>query len=123
MRASCAVFLFAALMAQPASAEVQIERTVMPFDASPSSFAIGLPSGVNFCFDHVRGGINYAWTGNFIDITNVRPGLGGKHIAPVKLLGDVFYRDDGNSPLRRGDPAHAPTFEFKGYTLAADAVE
>ena len=43
-------------------AEVQIERTHMP-EAHASSFAFGLPGGVNFCYDPVRGGVNYAWTG------------------------------------------------------------
>jgi len=39
-------------------AEVQIERTFLP-DAHASSFAFGLPGGVNFCYDPVRGGVNY----------------------------------------------------------------
>ena len=53
-------------------AEVQLERTFLP-DAHASSFAFGLPGGVNVCYDPVRGGVNYAWTGGFLDITNVRP--------------------------------------------------
>src|SRR5215217_8005111 len=56
--------------------EVLIERMFMPLDASPSSFAIGLPGGVNFCFDPVRGGVSYAWKGGFVDLTPVRPGPG-----------------------------------------------
>ncbi len=112
-----------ALFAVAARAEVLIERTVLPFDVSPSSFAIGLPGGVNFCFDPVRGGVCYAWTGGFIDLTTVRPGVGGKHISPVKLLGPVVYREEGNAPLRRGDPTRPPVVEFKGYTLHDDAVE
>jgi hypothetical protein len=105
-----------------ARAEVQIERTLMPFDAGPSSFAIGLPGGVNFCFDAVRGGLSYAWTGGFVDITSVRPGM-GKKITPVTLLGPVVYRESGNAPLRRGDPVHPPVVDFKGYTLHAATVE
>lgn len=105
-----------------AHAEVQIERTYLPFDASPSSFAIGLPGGVNFCFDAVRGGVSYAWSGGFIDLTNVRPGM-GKKISPAALLGPVVYRESGPAPLRRGDPARAPIVEFKGYTLRDAAVE
>ncbi len=108
--------------APPIRAEVQIERTYLPFDAAPSSFAIGLPGGVSFCFDAVRGGLSYAWTGGFIDITSVRPGL-GKKITPVALLGPVVYRESGAGPLRRHDPAHVPAIEFKGYTLHAAAVE
>jgi hypothetical protein len=115
----CLAFLASATATR---AEVQIERTVMPFEAAPSSFAIGLPGGVSFCFDAVRGGVSYAWTGGFIDLASVRPGP-GKLITPVKLLGPVAYRESGASPLRRGDPARVPAIEFKGYTLRADAIE
>lgn len=102
--------------------EVQIERIAMPLDAGPSSFAIGLPGGVNFCFDPVRGGVSYAWTGGFLDLTPARPGP-GKFISPVKLLGPVVYQESGRAPLRRGDPARSPLYEFNGYTLRSDAVE
>jgi hypothetical protein len=103
-------------------AEVQIERIVMPLDAAPSSFAIGLPGGINFCFDPVRGGVSYIWTGGFLDLSPARPGP-GKFISAVKLLGPVVYREAGAAPLRRGDPARVPVVEFAGYTLREDAVE
>ena len=102
--------------------EVQIERTYLPMAAAPSSFAIGLPGGVNFCFDPVRGGVSYVWTGGFIDLTPARPGP-GKFIAPAKLLGPVVYRETGFGALRRGDPRAKPAIEFTGYTLHDDAVE
>jgi hypothetical protein len=111
----------AALLAAPLRAEVQIERMFMP-DASPSSFAIGLPGGVNFCFDPVRGAVSYAWTGGFVDLSPTRPGP-GKFINAGKLLGPVVYQEVGASPLRRGDPATVPVVEFAGYTLRADSVE
>ncbi len=106
-----------------AKAEVQIERTFLPFDVAPSSFAIGLPGGINFCYDPVRGGVCYAWTGGFLDIGPVRPGVGGKFLAPAGLLGPVVYRENGPTPLRRGDSAHVPVYEFKGYVLRDDSVE
>ena len=102
-------------------AEIQIERTYLP-DAGPSSFAIGLPGGVNFCFDPVRGGVSYAWTGAFLDIGPVRPGT-GKFLKPAQPLGPVVYRETGVAPLRRGDPSRAPVVEFAGYTLRDDAIE
>jgi len=105
----------------PLRAEIQIERVFLP-DASPSSFAIGLPGDVNFCFDPVRGAVSYAWTGGFLDLAQTRPGP-GKFIHPAKLLGPVLYQETGVAPLRRGDPARAPAVEFTGYTLHADAVE
>jgi hypothetical protein len=109
-------------LSAPLFAEVQIERTFLPLNASPSSFAIGLPGGVNFCFDPVRGGVSYAWTGDFLDISSVRPGP-GKFITAAKLPGPVVYRETGAAPLRRGDPARQPRVEFNGYSLREDAVE
>jgi hypothetical protein len=121
---SLALFAFGApaLPAQPplAPGEVQIERTYLP-DAHASSFAFGLPGGVSFCYDPTRGGLNYAWTGGFIDLTNVRPV--NKLIKAAGLVGTVVYRETGPSPLRRGDVAHVPVVEFKGYTLRTAAVE
>lgn len=113
-----------ALAANPPGPEagLLIERTFLPLGAAPSSFAIGLPGGVNFCFDPVRGGVSYAWTGGFLDIAPVRPGP-GKRITEAVLLGPVVYRESGPAPLRRGDAARPPAIDFKGYTLRADAIE
>lgn len=100
---------------------VLIERTLLP-DAAPSSFAIGFPNGVSFCYDVVRGGLSYAWRGGFVDVTNVRPNA-GKSIKPVKLLGNVVYREEGFFPLRHGDPQHGVELVFKGYRLTGNAIE
>lgn len=121
LRAVSALFVLG-LLPVFARGEVQIERIAMPLDAGPSSFAIGLPGSVSFCFDPVRGGLSYAWTGGFLDLTPARPGP-GKFISPVKLLGPVVYQETGVAPLRRGDPAKVPAFEFTGYTLRPESVE
>ena len=105
-----------------ARTEVLIERVFLPLDASPSSFAIGLPGGANFCFDPVRGGVSYVWRGGFLDLSPARPGP-GKFINAAKLLGPVLYQETGIAPLRRGDPGQVPAVEFTGYTLRDDAVE
>lgn len=122
VRSGTIAALLLAASAFPLQAGIQIERIFMPLDASPSSFAIGLPGGVSFCFDPVRGAVSYVWTGGFIDPTPARPAA-GKFIHPVKLLGPVMYRESGFAPLRRGDPARVPVVEFDGYTLRDDAVE
>ena len=109
-----------ALFALSARAEVLIERTFLP-DAHASSFAFSLPGGVNFCYDPIRGGVNYAWTGGFLDLANVRPL--NKLIQAATLLGPVVYRETGLAPLRRGDALRVPAIEFKGYTLRDSAVE
>lgn len=122
-----ATLLFAAApipiaFAQPRLApdEVQIERTMLP-EAHAGSFAFGLPGGVNVCYDPVRGGVNYIWTGGFIDLANVRPV--NKLIKAADLLGPVVHREAGPAPLRRGDAARVPVLEFAGYTLRPGAVE
>ena len=104
-----------------AAAELLIERTVMP-EAAPSSFAIGFPNGVGMCYDPVRGGVDYAWAGGFVDVAPVRPDM-GKLIKPAKLPGPVLYREQGAAPLRRGDPARKPVVVFKGYRLHGEAIE
>ena len=114
--------LLAILLAASARAEIQIERVFLPQQAAPSSFAIGLPGGVNVCFDPVRGGVNYAWTGGFLDLTPARPGP-GKFISAAKLLGPIVYQETGVAPLRHGDPARVPVIEFTGYVLRAEAIE
>lgn len=111
-------FLFLAV----ARAEVQIDRIFMPHNASPSSFAIGLPGGVSFCWDPLRCAVSYVWTGGFIDATPARPGL-GKFIDAVKLQGPIVYQETGSVPLRHADPAREPVVEFTGYTLKSDAIE
>jgi hypothetical protein len=108
------------LVAPPAGAEVHIERCMLP-DAHAGSFAFGLPGGVNFCYDPVRGGVNYAWTGGFLDITGVRPI--NKLITAAKPVGPVVFRESGEAPLRRGDLRRAPVIEFRGYTLRDASVE
>ena len=103
-------------------AEVQIDRIFMPHNASPSSFAIGLPGGVNFCWDPLRCAVSYVWRGGFIDASPARPGV-GKFIDAVKLLGPLVYQESGPAPLRRDDPTREPVVEFTGYTLKEDAIE
>jgi hypothetical protein len=113
--------LLAARLA-PAHAEIQLERTFLPHGASPSSFAVGLPGDIHFCFDPVRGGVSYVWQGGFLDLTPVRPGP-GKFIGAARLLGPLVYQESGHAPLRPDDPGRAPAVEFTGYTLHDDAIE
>ncbi len=119
---SATLLLLVATLVSATRAEVHIERVYLPHGASPSSFAIGLPGGVNFCFDPVRGAVSYVWTGAFLDLTPARPGI-GKFISPAQLLGPIAYQENGSAPLRRQDPTRVPVIEFTGYSLRHDAVE
>jgi hypothetical protein len=35
----------------------------------------------------------------------------------AKILGDIFYRDNTDYPVRLGESANVPTVEYKGYRL------
>lgn len=83
---------------------------------------MGFPNGVSFCYDPVRGGLSYVWQGGFADLTPAWPEV-GKFVKPVKLLGQIVYRESGMSPLRRGDPSRPPAVHFMGYRLLGQAVE
>jgi hypothetical protein len=103
------------------AAQPRVERTILP-EAAPSAFAVGFSNGVNFCYDPIRGGLSYAWTGDFVDLAPVRPGK-GKMIRPVGLRGPIVYREAGLMPLRRGDPSRAANVEFSGYRLGDETIE
>ncbi len=105
----------------PGFAGVLIERGYLP-EAKPNAFAVGFTEGVSLCFDPVRGGLNYAWTGGFVDVAPIRPGM-GKTVAPVTLLGEVVYRETEETPWRVGRADRVPAVRFRGYSVAADRIE
>ncbi len=96
-----------------------VQRTFMP-DSFPGSIAITFPNGPGVCLDPVRGGINYVWDGDFVDL---RPRWLTKQGAPARIFGDVFYREKLWQPLRLGSPGSEPHFRFRGYALKADGPE
>ena len=103
----------------PAAAEVLVYRTMMP-ECGPSSFAVALTPDLGFSFDPGRGGINYVWQGEFVDLG---PTWKAKINKPADLRGAIVYRENVRYPLRFGTAGREPTFEFKGYTVSAGAVE
>jgi hypothetical protein len=114
--------LLLTLVVSALRAEVRVERMLLPEGATPGSFAVALPGGVNFCYDPARGGLRYVWIGGFLDLAPARPGP-AKFIAAARLLGPVVHREDGLAPLRRGRPETAPALVFTGYTLRPAAIE
>lgn len=95
-----------------------VQRTFMP-DAIPGAFAITLPQGPSLCFDPARGGVNYAWDGDFVDL---HPRWVTKRGEPARLSGDVFYRESDKQPWRdaAGKPADV---QFLGYRWEGRWVE
>lgn len=100
-------------------AQPSVQRTFMP-DAHPGAFAITFPNGPGVCLDPVRGGINYIWDGDFVDL---RPRWLTKQGAPARIFGGSFYRENRWQPLRLGAPGGEPNFRFRGYTLQAGGPE
>jgi hypothetical protein len=98
----------------------RVERGFFP-DARPNAFVVGFSGGLSFCYDPLRGGLNYAWSG-FIDVSPIRPGL-GKVIKAAEPLGRIVYRETGDAPVRLGDPRRVPDIRLQGYTLGPDRIE
>lgn len=96
-----------------------VQRTFMP-ESHPGAFAITFPGGPGVCFDPVRGGINYVWDGDFVDL---RPRWLTKQGEPARIFGGVYYREQQWQPLRPGAPDREADFQFRGYALKAEGPE
>jgi len=100
-------------------AETAVQRTFMP-ESYPGAFAITLPNGPSLCFDPVRGGVNYIWDGDFIDL---RPRWITKQGEPARFFGEIFYHEKEWQPFRAAAPNAASELRFRGYTLRAGIPE
>lgn len=98
---------------------VIVQRTMMP-DSGPSSFAVTLGDKLGFCYDPGRGGINYLWLGEFVDL---QPTWKAKINAPAVVRGTIVYRESVRWPLRLNQSDREPKYTFKGYSLLPDGVE
>lgn len=94
-------------------AEVSIQRTYMP-DAHPGSIAVIFPQGPGICYDPVRGGINYIWDGDYIDL---RPRWTTKQGKPANFTGEVFYSEKNWQPMRSESLENDPEYNFRGYKV------
>ncbi len=100
-------------------AETVVQRTFMP-ESYPGAFAITLPNGPSLCLDPVRGGINYIWDGDFVDL---RPRWITKQGEPARFFGEIFYHEKEWQPFRAPTPNAASDLRFRGYTLRAGIPE
>lgn len=89
-------------------------RTFMP-ESSPASIAVGLDGGLSYCFDATPVMLRYAWTGGFIDNSEVFRGHVSEQRATIE--GEIFYRNEVGFPLRIGESDAPPDPEFEGYTM------
>jgi hypothetical protein len=82
--------------------------------ASPAAIVVRLPSELSYCWDAGACKMRFAWKGGFVDNTELWKGHSD---ASARILGDVFYRDNLEYPLRLGKNASVPKVKFKGYRL------
>jgi hypothetical protein len=100
-------------------AGLRVHRTWMP-DAYPSSYAIGFPSGLNFCFDPIRGNVIYAWEGEYIDLA---PTVNGKIPRNAVIKGKPFYQSLTTSDFRSGTKQADPEIRFIAFRVRNDIPE
>ena len=82
--------------------------------ASPAAIAVHLPKKLSFCWDATTCSMRFAWSGDFLDMTDLWK---GHFDASAKVLGEIFYRSNEEFPLRIGDAAKPPVVKYKGYKL------
>jgi len=87
------------------------------------SILVGLPGGINYCFDADTCCVRFGWFGMFLDVgpdwgydANHRGG------SPVKTLGERFKVGEIDLPIRIGSPYLTPQVEFKGYEWNGENV-
>ncbi|GEO04512.1 hypothetical protein AAE02nite_21760 [Adhaeribacter aerolatus] len=88
-------------------------RVFMP-DASPAAIAVSLPQKLSYCWDAGTCRLRYAWQGGFLDNSDSWKGKGDSYGI---VLGQIFYRDKTQYPLRLNNPENIPVVAFKGYQL------
>ena len=108
-----------AVEAPAAGIDLRVHRTWMP-EAYPSSYAIGFPSGLNFCFDPVRGNLIYAWQGDYVDLT---PTVNGKLPRDAVIQGRKFYESLTASGFRTGNGKAEPEIRFRAFRVRKGVPE
>ena len=79
--------------------------------ATARTIAVGLPHGINYCFDADACSVQFGWGGAFLDVGPDRDGRGGR---PCKVLGQRFAVGNVGFPLRTADGGKLPA-RFLGY--------
>ncbi len=85
----------------------EIMRTFMPDDAGTKCIAVGFPGGTNLVYDSSQARLAYAWSGNFLEMSNVWAGRGGN---PATVLGNKFYTPPPGHPWALSAGTAMPDF-------------
>ena len=83
-------------------------------DAGPAAIAVSLPNDLSYCWDAGTCRFRYAWSGGFVDNTQIWKGHANVN---AKIVGAIFYRDNTLYPILVGKPEQVPLIEFRGYSL------
>ena len=94
--------------------EPLVVRASLP-NASPRAIAVGLPGGINYCFDARDCFVRYGWEGDFLDASAER-GNGTGRGGEVCNIENVFpIGSTDKQPLRIGSSVAPPHTKFLGY--------
>jgi len=82
--------------------------------ASPAAIIVRLSDHLSYCWDAGVSRFRFAWHGGFVDNTEI---WRGHRDAKAEILGEVFYRELKNQPIRIGHNSDASKVQFKGYKI------
>mgnify|MGYP003642485222 FL=1 len=83
-------------------------------ESSLASIAVHLPNQLSYCWDAALCQLQFAWQGEFLDNTDL---WHGHKNAYAKVLGEIFYREKMEFPIRIGSRESIPSPEFLRYKL------
>ena len=81
----------------------------------PRPVAVGLPGGVNYCFNAETCAVEFGWLGMFLDVGPDRGYGVDRGGGWSKILGEKFNVGYAGCPLRFGTGGSAPHVRFLGY--------
>lgn len=80
--------------------------------ASPAAIIVRLPHHLSYCWDAGVCQFRFAWKGGFVDNTEIWK---GHRDAKSEILGDIFYTEYKQHPIRIGEKTNG--LRFKGYKI------
>ena len=82
--------------------------------ASPATLAVSLPGNLSYCWDASACKLRFAWSGGFLDNSELWKGKGD---VLAKVVGMLFFRDKTEFPLSIGIQDGIQVVDYKGYSL------
>lgn len=86
----------------------EVMRTFMPGDAGTKCVAVGFAGGLNVVFDSTQARLSYAWSGSFLEMSEVWNNRGGN---PAKVLGSKFWTAPTGNPWLVSESRETPDYD------------